>query len=580
MMRKAITAMLAGWFLLAANGASGEENVRIRIIETSDVHGSFLPYDFINQRPAEGTLARAYTYIKDVRGEYGENMLLVDNGDILQGQPIVYYYNYVAPEEENITAAITNFMGYDVQGFGNHDIETGHAVYDKWAAETAAPIVCANLINTATGLPYTSPYCIIERQGVRIAFIGMLTDAVPNWLSEDKWSGLRFANMAETARKTVAYVKENERADIIIGLFHSGLNGGIETQEYEENATKRVAKEVEGFDAILFGHDHKTFCGTLVNAGGGEVWLLNPANAVKNVAELSIDIVKDGGGIKSKRLAGRIVDVREMPVDEEFAERFAEAEARVKKYVTEEIGELDCPLYTREAFFGSNPYIDFLNEVQLKITGADVSFCAPLQADAVIKAGVLHGADMFNLYKYENFLSVITLTGQEIKDYLEMSYGLWTNTMTTPDDHIMRVEERQTEGGTRLFWTEPTFNFDAAAGIDYEVDVTKPAGEKVNILQMSDGKPFDLNAVYKVALNSYRANNGGELLAKGAGVKKEDIPNRIVWQGNTDFRNSLRQYIEREKTVSPRAANNWRFVPEAWAQPALERDRQQIFGKQ
>ncbi|MCD8282569.1 MAG: bifunctional metallophosphatase/5'-nucleotidase [Prevotella sp.] len=578
-MRRQMFALLAVCLAPAVCMAANEERVTIKVLETSDIHGSFLPYDFINQRPAPGSLARAYTYIKDARAEYGENVILADNGDILQGQPIVYYSNYIATDAENITATITNFAGYDVQGFGNHDIETGHAVYDKWVAETHAPVICANLTDTLTGAPYTSPYCVIERQGVRIAFIGILTNAVPCWIGEDKYGGLRFDDAVETARTWVAYVRENEHPDFIIGLFHTGLRGGIQTDEYEENSTEHIARAVDGFDAILFGHDHTVCCDTLVNDFGRTVWLLNPANAVHNIAELTIDITRDGGQITGSRFAGRIVDVTDMPVDEEYAARFAETEQQVREFTNKEVGTLDRTLYTRDAFFGSNPYIDFINAVQLDATGADISFCSPLEANAVISTGMLRGADMFNMYKYENLLSVITLSGQEIKDYLEMSYALWTNTMTAPEDRIMRVEERQTDSGTSFVWMEPTFNFDAAAGIDYEVDVTKPAGEKVNILGMSGGEPFSLDAVYKVALNSYRATGGGELLTKGAGIKKADLKNRIVWQSTTDLRNYIMQYIEARKAISPRAANNWRFVPDEWATPALVRDKQLIFGE-
>lgn len=569
-----IILFLAALALCSLAKADGN-TMRFRIIETTDIHGSFFPYDFINRRPVEGSLARAYTYISDAREEFGDRLLLVDNGDILQGQPVVYFYNYVASDEENITASITNFMGYDAQVFGNHDIETGHAVYDKWAAETIAPLLGANIISEATGEPYTKPYAIFEREGIRIAVIGMLTNAVPCWLGEDKWSGLHFDDITASAKKWAAYVKETEHADIVIGLFHSGLRGGIQTGDYSENASERTARTVDGFDAILFGHDHTVFCDTITNDFGHTVWMLNPANAVKNIAELDIDITLDGGAIVDKKLAGRIIDVRDMPVSDEFGKRFADAEQRVKEFTTREIGSLDRTLYSRDAFFGSCPYVDFINAVQLDVTGADISFSAPLQTDAVIHAGTLCGADMFNLYKYENQLSVVRLTGQEIKDYLEMSYALWTNTMADKNDHIMLVSE----GEGRPFFVNPTFNFDSALGIDYEVDVTKPAGEKVKILQMTSGEPFSLDAEYKVALNSYRATGGGELLTKGAKIRKEDIPDRIVWQGDKDIRSYIMQYIEREKAISPRAAGNWRFVPDDLAAPALERDKQLIFGE-
>ncbi len=553
------------------------ETVKIKVLETSDVHGSFLPFDFINQRPTSGSLARAFTYVSDARQEYGDNLILVDNGDILQGQPTVYYYNYIVPEEENIAATVLNYMGYDCHTYGNHDVETGHNVYDKWVGETHCPIVCANLIDNATDRPYVDPYIIFDRQGVRVAILGMVTTATPNWISEDKYSGLHFEDIATAAKKWVPYLRNDEHVDVVLGLFHSGKEGGILTDRYEENATLRVAREVEGFDAILYGHDHTANCEQITNDYGHTVWLLNPANAAKNIAELDISATRDGGKTTSVTLSGRLVDIKDMPIDKGFEDNFAETTARVKEFTSREIGYLTAPMYTRDAFFGDSPYMDLINTVQMKLTQADISVSAPLQTNAVIRAGTIHGSDMFNIYKYENLLSTILLTGQEIKDYLEMSYSLWTNTMTSPSDHIMLLKEEERDGRTEYYFVNPTFNFDSAFGIDYEVDVTRPVGEKVTIRQFSDGRAFDLSATYRVAMNSYRANNGGELLTKGAGIKKEDIPSRIVWTSDTDLRNYIMQYIIEKKTITPTMANNWQFVPTDWTVPALERDRELIF---
>ncbi len=571
--------LIASAFLAVATASAADENISIRIVETTDVHGCFLPYDFINRRPQRGSLARVSTYVKDLREVYGDNVILLENGDILQGQPIAYYYNYVAAAEENIAASMMNYMGYDVQTYGNHDIETGHAVYDKWAGECKAELVCANVISTDTGEPYQAAYKVLERAGMRIAVLGMLTPAIPNWLGESLWSGLRFEDMKASAGKWAAIIREREHPDLLIGLFHSGLSGGITTEEYEENASERVAREVPGFDAVFFGHDHSQYCGTVKNTEDKDVWLLNPANNAMNVAELSVTAVKGDDGIHDIKLSGRIVDVREMPIDQEFEEEFEEARKKVTAFTEEEIGRIDKTLYSSDCFFGSAAFTDLIHNIQLDLTGADISFSAPLQVNAVVKAGFLHVSDMFNLYKYENRLCVMRLTGQEIKDYLEMSYALWTNTMASAGDHLMLVDEKSGGGRTSAFFHNPTYNFDSAAGIDYEVDVTKPEGEKVRILQMSDGRAFDPKAEYKVAINSYRANNGGELLTKGAGLKKDDIQGRIEWESELDLRNYMMEYIREKKTLSPEANGNWKFVPEEWAAPAAERDRKLIFGK-
>ena len=166
----------------------------------------------------------------------------------------------------------------------------------------------------------------------------------------------------------------------------------------------------------------------------------------------------------------------------------------------------------------------------------------------------------------------------EIRGHLEMSYDLWVNTMQSPDDHIMLLNDQARGDKQRYGFKNLTFNFDSAAGIDYEVDVTKPDGQKVRILRMSNGEPFDEDKWYKVALNSYRGNGGGELLTRGAGIPKDSLDSRIIYMSELDQRYYLTQEIERMGTVTPIANNNWRFVPAAWAEPALERDRKIIFG--
>ena len=186
---------------------------------------------------------------------------------------------------------------------------------------------------------------------------------------------------------------------------------------------------------------------------------------------------------------------------------------------------------------------------------------------------------MFNLYRYENELYVLKMTGEEVRKHLEMSYDLWVNTMTSADDHIMLLNDGSTDDKQRFMFKNLAFNFDSAAGIDYEVDVTKPNGQKVRILRMSNGEPFDEHKWYKVAMNSYRGNGGGELLTRGAGIPKEEIPNRIIYQSERDQRHYLMQEIEKAGVLNPQPHNNWRFVPEEWTVPAIERDRKLLFGE-
>lgn len=554
-----------------------EKNVEIRVIQTSDVHGCFFPYDFINQQPMSGSLARVSSYVKSLRAKYGEKLLLLDNGDILQGQPTCYYCNYIKPEMPNVAASVINDMGYDAQTVGNHDIETGHAVYDKWIGEVKCPMLGANITDTSTGRPYLKPYAIFIRDGVRIAVLGLTTPAIPNWLNERLWSGLRFEDMTQSARYWTKYITENEHPDVIIGLFHSGRDGGITTDNYEENASLRIAKEVQGLDLILYGHDHKSNKEVVRNEAGNNVLCLNPSSNANFVCDATITLTLDNGKVTSKNITGEVRDVREQPVDQDFINTFQSDIDSVNSFVTRKIGTFKNAIYTRDSYFGSSAFCDFIHNLQLKITGADISFNAPLSFDECIKAGDVHVSDMFNLYKYENQIYVVKMTGKEIHDYLEMSYALWSNTMISPEDHIMLLEHNG-NGINGYGFKNLAFNFDSAAGIDYEVDVTKPVGEKVRIIRMTDGKPFDEAKWYKVAMNSYRGNGGGELLTKGAGIPHDSLPGRIISESELDQRYYLMREIEKAQIMAPEPNNNWRFVPTEWTEPAIKKDKELLFG--
>ena len=261
----------------------------------------------------------------------------------------------------------------------------------------------------------------------------------------------------------------------------------------------------------------------------------------------------------------------------------------MQKFVSKKIGYNTNTISLKDSYFGSSAFIDFIHDIQLNIAKADISFAAPLSFDAQINQGDIYMSDMFNLMKYENMLYAMNLTGKEIKNFLEYSYFKWTNQMTSPDDHIMLLSEktqydRQKCGFKNLTFNfdsaafqNESFNFDSAAGIIYTVDVTKPQGEKVNIISMQDGTPFSMEKTYRVAVNSYRGNGGGALLTAGAGIPKDELPKRIVFSTDKDLRFYMLQYIQEKGTVSPKAHNNWRFIPEDIVTPAIKRDYKILF---
>lgn len=551
-----------------------QKNVNLKIVATSDVHGMFFPTDFTTGKRIFGTMARVSSYVKRQRANYGENLILLDNGDILQGQPTNYYWNKVDTKSTNIAAAISNYLKYDAQALGNHDIETGHACYDKWIKELKCPVVAANIIDTKTGEPYTKPYSIIERDGAKIAILGMVTPTISSWLGEDAWSGMRFEDMVSSAKKWVKVLKEEEKADIIVGLFHSGYDGGIIDGALKENAVKDVAEQVEGFDVIICGHDHKVFCGGIESKDGNTCTIVNPGINARQVAAVDISLVIDNGKVKESSVNAETIQMDPESIDQEFMSHFQQDIAKLEAYCTQKITNLKFALFTRESFFGNCPYIDLVHNLQLAITKADISFTSPLMIDGVIKQGDLTMASMFNLYKAEDYLYVVNMTGEEIRKHLEMSYALWTNQMKSAKDNLLLFDKSDP---ARISFKNPFVNFDSAAGIDYEVDVTKPEGQKVKILKMSNGEPFSPTKWYKVAMNSYRANGGGELITKGAGIPKDSIESRIVYKSDIDQRQLLAEEIKKMENLAPKANTNWKFVPENWAKDALARDKESLY---
>ena len=565
---------LLGLGSLSAVHASQDGEVTLKLIETSDVHGCYFPYDFIRNKPMKGSLARVSSYVKEQREKY-ENVILMDNGDILQGQPVAYYYNYMDTISEHVCAAMLNYMKYDVGTMGNHDVETGHAVYDRWVRQCNFPVLGANIVDNKTGKPYLPPYQVIEKEGVKIAILGMITPAIPSWLPEQLWSGLHFEDMEDCARKWVKIIREKENPDVLVGLFHAGPEGN-KLDNVVENGSGNVAKSVPGFDVVFMGHDHTRRYEKVVNVEGDSILLIDPANMSKVVSEVTFTIKKQDGKVVFKQVEGKLVNMDGYAPDADFLNIFSGAYETTMDFVSRNIGRLEHTISSKEAFFGPSAFVDLIHQLQLDITGADISFCAPLSAYAEIKKGDICVSDMFNLYKYENLLYTMKLTGKEIKDFLEMSYALWTNQMQSPDDHLMLLNEEDNGFGR---FKNPSFNFDSAAGIIYTVDVTKPQGEKIRIERMANGEPFDLNKTYRVAVNSYRGNGGGDLLTKGAGIPRTELAKRIVYSTDKDLRYYLMKRIEEVKVLDPKPLNQWKFIPEEWTVPASKRDYDILFGE-
>ena len=574
---------LASSLLLTACKQQRQAEVDLVLLYTTDVHGSCLHYDIRLDQPARTSLANVCTYVNEQRAAHPDGVMLFDTGDFLQGQPSMYYYNFIDTVSPHIVPLVDNYLGYDAIGVGNHDIETGEAVYhDRLPQQFQMPWLCANAIDQRTGEPMFQPYTVITRQGVKIAILGMITPNIAAWLPKQLWPHLEFQDMVECASQWVPVIQAKEQPDVLVGLFHCGTDYTIEGNDIDtyknENGGVPAAIKVPGFDIILCGHDHQGNQLTIVNVAGDSIPVLDARTKAATVGRADIHLTLDPKTNRySKQIATSLVNMNDYAPDSTFCQTFQYAVDSVNAYVDHPLGELSAPLYGEPALYGPSEFIDFIHDVQLWATKADVSLAAVLSPHDTIPAGPITMRQLFTLYKYENMLFTVSMTGAEIQQYLEFGYGRQFGVMQSAADHLLAFR-RDAEGrietndhGPRV--VTPTFNYTCAAGIRYTVDVSQPIGQRVTIHSMSDGTPFDAARQYKVAINSYQASGGGEFVPVGLGWSKEQLDAHIIEASTRDVRRYVSAYITEHHTIVPHLRGDWKVVPEAWWKAGMERDR-------
>lgn len=575
-----IATFLFVFFAISCKKEQKPENISVYIVETSDIHGAIFNYDFINDKESNTSLSKISSYIKELK--QNNHVVLLDNGDILQGQPVVYYSNYENVNEEHICSQVMNYMDYDAATVGNHDIEAGHNVYDKLVQEFNFPLLAANAINTSTGKPYFRPYTIINKKGVKIAVLGLITPGIPKWLPEELWQGIEFIDMVESARIWVPKIMEKEKPDLLIGLFHSGYDYTYGDADYDtpknENASVIVAEEVPGFDIIFVGHDHRTWNERIESINGDEVIIMGPRGYANQFCVVKADLVLNENNKYKKSFQTEIIDVYNLETDKEFTQKFDNQLNDVKNYVSQKVGSFDKKVDAHDAIYGPSEFVDLINTIQLDISDAEISFSAPLSFNATIEKGPVFVRDMFKLYRFENFLYTMNLSGKEIDGYLEYSFANWYNTMQDENDHLLLFDAGKdgepiySEQYKSYSLKNNYYNFDIAAGIKYTVDITKPEGDKVTIHSLTSGENFYTDSIYKVAINSYRGNGGGGHLVKGAGIPEEELSTRRISSTDKDIRYYMMKWIEKQETVNPENRNEWSIYPEDWWEKAKKQD--------
>jgi len=556
--------ILAAGFILA--GCDQEDPV-VRLAVTTDVHGMIFPVDLIRRDSSDHSLAHVYNYVTRQRSMQDTLFFLMDNGDFLQGQPSVYYYNFIDTADLHLSARVMNFMGYSAGTVGNHDIEAGPRVYNKIRGEMNFPWLAANAVHTSTGEPYFEPYTVLEAGNRKIAVLGLITPGIPYWLPKNLWPEMEFRDMVETAEDWIPRIREEEDPDLVVGLFHSGTDasyGGSNETHMNENAVLLVAENVPGFDVIFAGHDHQVAIQWVVNNENDSVLIVDPGSHARYAGEVTVEFSPGG----APKLEGKNVPMKNYAPSEEFMSNFSVDYEKITTYLDDTITWLQEEMVGADALFGPSPMISLIHQVQLGLSNADLSFTAPLSLSARLRKGPLLVSDMFQLYRFENMLYTMELSGREIDGFLEYAAGLWFDRMAGPDDPMLLYRE-----GEPGWLANRYYNFSSAAGIEYEVDLTRPAGTRVTIHGFTDGTPFSESEDYLVAINSYRGNGGGGHLTRGAGIPPENLESRIQWSTDIDLRYYLMESLSREDTVKARKMDNWSILPETWVSTASSRER-------
>ena len=553
---------------------------RLQLFTTNDVHGRFFDSLYVGGNTKESLLAVA-RYVDSVRTAEGpENVLLVDAGDCLQGDNAAYYFNYVDTVTPHLYARITDYMGYDAVAVGNHDIETGHPVYDRVAKQMRAPFLAANALRTDNGEPYFPEYTTVNKSGLKVAILGYTNPNIKNWLAESLWSGMEFKSLIPVVQEGVDKVIEKEHPHVVIVAVHSGTGAGdgsvLESQGLD------LYKSLKGVDFLVCSHDHRPFI-----ASKDDLCLINSGSHCRNIGHGTVEVEIKDGQVVSKKLSADLIKVNKKLVDAEMREHFRKDYEAVKAFTLKPVGKLERDMYTRESYAGMCDYMNLLHTLSLSCSPAQISFSAPLTFNGKVKAGQLVYNDLFTIYPYENQLYVVSMSGREIKDYLEYSYDAWINTVSgRKSDNLLKIRNAADPrtGQKRWSFVERSYNFDSAAGINYTVDIRKPYGSRIEIESLADGTKFDMDARYNVAMTSYRASGGGGIMREGAKVDTDRIDERVVAR-YPEIREILYEYLSEHGTISPEETGNpsvigsWKFIPEKKASKMLENDMALLFGK-
>lgn len=564
---KKLFALAVSFFLpavgLIADGQQSPPRAHVVILSTTDMHGRVFPIDYYKNEYDNVGIAKVATLVREAR-KTNPDLLLIDSGDTIQGTALAYIHNRRNNKPPDPMMLTMSALKYDAMAVGNHEYNFGLKVLEKARSEASFPWLSANTYNTAAKTNYHKPYTIKEVQGVRIGILGLTTPGIPNWENTQNYAGLEFRETVSEAKKWVPLMRSEGKTDVVVVAMHMGIEEDLRTgtrspsQMTNENAALAIARQVPGVDVILMGHTHRDVPSLIVNndviktymdiqnqrTSGyfNEGVLLTQANRwASHLARVDLYLEK-GGDNRWHVLAksSRTLPVTEKTeVDPEIVKLGQPYHDETQAWLGKTIGASDKELTAQGCRSRDTAIIDLIHKVQLEAGKADVSMAACFNTEARISKGTVTVREIASLYEYENTLVTIELTGQQVKDALEHSARYFK-------------EYQAGKSLSELVDTRiPGYNFDMAEGVTYDLDLTKPSGQRIQNLKFK-GQPLSPTQKLRVVTNNYRVNGGGGyMMFKNAPV---------VYRSSEEVRELIIDWVERNKRIPTEPSSNWRIV--------------------
>jgi 2',3'-cyclic-nucleotide 2'-phosphodiesterase / 3'-nucleotidase len=539
--------------------AAKAEEIRISVLATTDLHGNLLPYDYYTARPVDRGLAKIASLIQDARSQ-NPNNLLIDCGDTIQGTPLEsVYQGYIEtghlplslafsgrPLDRDPMVLTMNDIGYDAMVVGNHEFNFGLKNLAQARAAAGFPWISANIIaNPGAAVKPFVPYFIKTVAGVKIAIVAITTPSIPDWESEEHYHGYSFENGVDAARRAVGEVREREHPDVVILAAHSGFDRdpkmpATPSGDSREDMVYQIATEVKGIDAIIFGHTHQQ----LAELRLGGVLLMQPKNWGISLGRMDLVLDRDAsGGWKIISKTSRLIPVTAAtPSDAKVMEIGRPYHELAERYLNTQIADAPVSLDARLARVQDTALLDAVQQVQLFYSKADVSFVSAFNTRVAIPKGPVTVREIAALYVYENELYAIEGTGKMVREALENAARYFQT--CSGDCSAGPLINRRVIG----------YNYDMAQGVDYEIDLTRPVGDRIRNLRWH-GRPLQDTQPLRIAVNNYRSGgSAGYTTFRGA---------KIVWRSGDEIRDLVIRYYIEHRELPTKPDGNWRIVPES-----------------